>query len=40
MGLLLCKDFVENNGGQIMVESVEGQGSKFSFTLKSADLWV
>lgn len=37
LGLLLCKEFVENNGGQIMVESVEGQGSKFSFTLKSAE---
>ncbi|MCA0389657.1 MAG: GAF domain-containing protein [Bacteroidetes bacterium] len=37
LGLLICKEFVENNGGQIMVESVEGQGSKFSFTLKSAD---
>ena len=29
MGLLLCKDYVEKNGGKISVESKEGEGSEF-----------
>lgn len=33
VGLKLCIDFVEKNGGKIWVESVEGSGSKFCFTL-------
>ncbi len=35
IGLLLCKEFVDANGGQIHVFSVEGKGSRFSFTVKT-----
>ncbi len=33
LGLLLVKDFVEKNNGTIWVESIENEGSTFSFTL-------
>ena len=33
LGLAMCRDFVERNGGKIHVESTLGQGSKFIFTL-------
>jgi len=30
LGLQLCQDFAQKNGGDVMVESVEGEGSTFS----------
>ncbi len=33
LGLVLCREFVEKHSGQIRVESNEGKGSVFSFTL-------
>ena len=33
LGLLLCKEFIEMNKGEIWVDSLENDGSTFSFTL-------
>ncbi len=35
LGLILCKEFVEKNGGKIWVESKEGMGTTFYFTLSA-----
>jgi signal transduction histidine kinase len=37
LGLFLCKDFIEKNGGGLTVESGEGNGSTFSFTVPKSN---
>jgi PAS domain S-box-containing protein len=34
IGLILCKEFAEKNGGVLWVESEEGKGSRFSITVQ------
>ena len=36
LGLLICHDFIKKHGSQLVVESVEGQGTRFTFILPLA----
>jgi PAS domain S-box-containing protein len=42
IGLIICRDFIEKNGGEIWVESEHGKGSEFCFSLpfKKEDLEI
>ena len=37
LGLILCKEFIEKNGGKIRVESILGEETKFIFTFPVSD---
>lgn len=37
LGLHLCKELVEKHGGEIAIDSIEGTGSTFRFTLPAAE---
>lgn len=37
LGLVLCKEFVEKNGGQLHIRSQAGKGSTFSFYVQAAN---
>ena len=38
LGLIICKDLIEKHGGQLNVQSEEGKGSTFSFTLPAHEI--
>jgi signal transduction histidine kinase/uncharacterized protein HemY len=38
IGLLLCKEYIEKNGGKIWADSEEGKGSSFYITIPKSDI--
>jgi PAS domain S-box-containing protein len=40
LGLLICRDFIERHGGTIRVETEEGKGTTFRFTISRKPLLV
>jgi signal transduction histidine kinase len=36
LGIILAREFVEKNGGKMIVESISGQGSTFGFTMPAS----
>ncbi len=36
LGLMICRDFVRKNGGEISVKSTPGKGTTFTFTVPKA----
>jgi signal transduction histidine kinase len=37
LGLAVCRDIIREHGGDITVESTEGEGATFHITLPAAD---
>jgi signal transduction histidine kinase len=37
LGLLLCKEFIQRNGGDITIKSSAGEGTEVCFTLSLAE---
>ncbi|NIM26107.1 MAG: HAMP domain-containing protein [Nitrososphaeria archaeon] len=40
LGLAICKGIIDNHGGQISVESEEGKGAKFTFTIPKQSIAI
>ena len=38
LGLILCKEFIEKNGGKIIIDSTSEKGTSITFTLKKTNL--